>query len=259
MRSTPFALAALLGVAVSANADFLIETSIDGVDNDNVEIADPNFSFGGDTTNSGESIPSLALGITSAVSIFGGDGATLPDTYLYTYSPGIDGSNRNFAPGIAINDDGDFTSGLAAGISGTYRVYATWPKSGNNSGSTGASPGNTRYTIADTSGDLASVIVLQNEDVSSDPINVLTGAGDNAVLIPRGEPGLDGNQKGDEWEFLFEVALDAGETYTVTQSVTDTNLFVSQRSAGVLFILVPEPSTALLAALGVVGLAARRR
>ncbi|MEM9753948.1 MAG: PEP-CTERM sorting domain-containing protein [Planctomycetota bacterium] len=233
-------------VGGSAQAAYVVETEISNVDDNDVTTPDPNFSFGGDTTNASESVPSPAVGITSGVSIFGGNGSAEPDTYLYSYTPGTDADNRVIAAGTALNDDGDVVSGLAGGGSGLYRVYATWPQAANMSG------GITTYTISDGSSDLASVQVIQNEDITATPLVAAS------IPVPAGDKGLDGNQKGGEWEFLFEVALIAGETYTVSQ-VTTENGFVSMRSSGVLFNAVPEPTTAALGVAALLGVGLRRR
>ena len=232
------ALGAAVGFAATANASFLIEPyDIDGTEPPGTGSA--NFSLGGDTTAvSGPSTDSSAVGTTSTGSIFGGNGGALPDTYLYTYTPGIDGDNVSIPGGTALNDDGNFASGLTAGSSGTYNVYATWPHTTNVSG------GDTLYELTDAGGTLFSVLIDQNDDITAGAPN---------------PPGEDGNFKGNEWEFLGTVTLDANTTYTLSQSPSASNSFVSMRADGVLFELVPEPTSALLALMGAAVLAARRR
>ena len=260
------ALAALFYcVAVSAHASFVIEPDIDGLD-DAAVTPSPNFSFGGDTTAASSSIavgggptPTSGplVGTTGGDSIFGGNGGAIPDTYLYTYTPGTDGDNTAIAGGTALNDDGDTASGIPAGASGTYRVYATWPQSQNVSGgdtAIQADGGRIRYALNDGNSDIAVSLEIQNED---EDLNFWPNS--NAAGVAEGSLGVDGNLKGNEWEFLFEVTLDANTTYVLSQQPTQANSFVSMRSGGVLFELIPEPTSALLALTGVVCLMSRHR
>lgn len=229
---TGVCLAAAVAVGSLADAAFIIEPN---------GTASGNFSLGGDTTAvSGPSTPGSAVGNSSAGSAFGGNGAAIPDTYLYTYTPGVDGDNVAIAAGTALNDDGDVAQSLAAGITGVYKVYATWPRTENVSG------GATRYALglSDGDGSLFDITVDQNED---------------GIVQPDFPLGTDGNQRGGEWEFLGQVFLDASTTYVLTQQPSVANSFVSMRSAGVLFVPVPEPASAVVALLGVAGLALRRR
>lgn len=239
-------------MTATANASFVIEPDVDGAD-DGPFTPSPNFSFGGDTTTASTSIAvgggptpvsGPLVGTTGGDSIFGGDGVSMPDTYLYTYTPGTDGDNTSIAGGTALNDDGDVASGLAAGGSGTYRIYATWPQSQNVSGGDG-NGGLILYALSDGNTDIATSNEIQNEDVDLNiwPNSVAAG-------VPQGSLGVDGNLKGNEWEFLFEVQLDAGTTYVLRQQPTAANSFVSMRSGGVLFDYVPEPTAALLALFG---------
>jgi hypothetical protein len=117
----------------SASAVYLLEVDTDGLD-DGTLTYNANFSFGGDTTTASQSSPSSAVFMSSADSIFGGNGTVEPDTYVYTYTPSVDGDNIAAGPGVALNDDGDLTSGLLAGDSTEYRVYVTYPLSSNISG-----------------------------------------------------------------------------------------------------------------------------
>lgn len=252
-------------LALPAEAAFVIEPDIDTLD-DGAFTPSPNFSFGNDTVNASTSIyvqdgpyPLVVdsgnplIGTTGGDSIFRGIDAAggnplQPHTYLYSYAPGVDGDNTAIPAGAALNDDGDAGYGLRAGPSGVYRVYATWPQSQNNSG------GPVRYTLNDGGSDIATTDVVQNEDV-----DLMFWPGPNNAGVPDGSTGVDGNLKGNEWEFLFEVTLDASTSYVLTQQPTLANSFVSMRSGGVLFELVPEPTTALLAMAGLVGFMSVRR
>jgi hypothetical protein len=59
------------------------------------------------------------------------------------------------------------------------------------------------------------------------------------------------------------VNLNAGTTYTLTQSVTVANTFVSMRAAGILFepgrVIVPEPASLVMALLAVASMTFHRR
>lgn len=230
-------LAALLCVS-SASAGFVVEIDTDGAD-DGTLTYNSNFSFGGDTTTASQSSPSTAVGLNGADSIFGGDGANLPDTYLYSYTPGVDGDNNGANPvaGQVLNQFGTLGSYLDAGSSGLYDIYATWPHTNNVSG------GLTTFTLSDGNGTIDSISLNQN---SAAPPRDVTGDG-----VP--DPGSGG-----EWIYLFSATLDASTTYTLSQQA-GSNTFVSMRSAGVLFDRVPEPSSLLLAAAAGLGMTIRRR
>jgi hypothetical protein len=237
------ALAAAVGLASPASAAFLVEVRTGGVGNSNFALG-PNMA----ATVSTSTATSPAVGTTPAIgSIFGGgspSGTTTPtpDEYLYSYTPGVDADNLSLATGTALNDDGDRAFGLTGGASGTYRVYTTWPNTTNIS--TGNNP--TNYALSDGMSTLLSTSVVQDFDSPG---------------------GLFGN----EWVLLGEVELTEGTTYTLsqtnTQSIVDdgfgtitySNGFVSMRASGVMFERVPEPTTALLAALGLAAAGFRRR
>ncbi|MEO1497216.1 MAG: PEP-CTERM sorting domain-containing protein [Planctomycetota bacterium] len=248
-----FATAVALTLACSAHAGFIIQADSDGLD-DGTLVPSPNFALGANTPAVSTSSPSfdsrlsepgspvLVPGLVEADSIFGGtapSGGTTadPDTYQFFYSPAADGDNddASLTANLQLNSAGDFASGLPSGGSGTYAVYAAWPASTNISNSP------TNWELSDGSSVVASTSFDQN--------------------------GLGG-----QWVKLFEVALDASLDYTLTQTNTPnftsgggfnpdsfTNGFVSQRADGVLFDLVPEPTSAVLAALGMIGLGAARR
>ncbi|QDU71185.1 hypothetical protein [Mucisphaera calidilacus] len=219
MKNLALATALSLTVAAASNAAFLIEVDTDGLDN-GVLVPSPNFAFGGDTTVASQSVAGTAVGLTGGDSIFGGNGATLPDTYLYNYSPASDADNLVLAPGTPLNDAGSAATGLVGGASGTYTFYATWPFSGNISG------GLVTYEIVD----LTNNVVLADIDVEQ-------------------------NNTGDQWSKLAAVELVAGNDYVVRQT-SGANTFVSMRASAVM-VEIPEPASAALLALG--GLALVRR
>ena len=138
--------------SLTAHAAVVIQVDIDGLD-DGVLTYSPNFSFGGDTTSASQSAASTAVGLTGGDSIFGGNGVVSLDTYVYSYTPGTDGNNYTPAAGTALNNDGDVCTGVLAGGTAVYNVYATWPLSSNVSG------GLTSYTLTDGASNLFSVSV----------------------------------------------------------------------------------------------------
>jgi hypothetical protein len=223
-----------LATAQMASAAFIIEVDTDGLD-DGILAFSPNFSFGGDTTTASQSGASTAVGLTGGDSIFGGNGMNSSDTYVFSYEPGVDGDNEAFAAGTPLNNDGDVASGLAAGGTGLYNVYVTWPITDNISA--GSEPTNFRLT-----------------DGTSD---LFTSSYD-----PNGGDGANtGVSTGNEWIFVGSAVLDAGTEYQLIQT-SSANGFVSMRSSGAMFDLqVPEPSTIVLGCLAFCGGAAliRRR
>lgn len=213
------AMAAALGFS-SAQAAYLIEIDTDGAD-DGVLTYNSHFAFGGDTTTASQSSPSAAYGLTGGDSIFGGDGVTEPDTYVFTYDPSVDADNLAIPAGTDLGG-GILASGLTGGAPDRYSVFATWPFSSNVSG------GDTTFTV--------------------------TTSGDSFIFSFDQSGGGAGT--GDEWIKLGEIDWTSG-AITLAQEA-GANTFVSMRSSAVLFEVVPEPSTFALAALGLIGLATWR-
>ncbi|MCA9258667.1 MAG: hypothetical protein KDA61_05690 [Planctomycetales bacterium] len=232
-------LSVALLIAGRTHAGYVLEVDVDGADDGPITYH-PNFSFGGDTTTASTSALSTAVGLSGADSLFGGDGVNFPDTYLYTYTPGVDGDNNgtNAVAGQVLNTLGDIGSLLTAGTTGPYAIYATWPYTSNVSG------GLTTYELSGAGGTLASVSLDQNTAGPSRDVN--------------GDGQIDAGSGG-EWIYLFTANLDASATYTLSQTST-SNTFVSMRSAGVLFDrLVPEPSGIALALIAMAGAYRRRK
>ncbi len=247
MRCFATALAGLLvaSLAVTANAAFMVEVDTDGTTVGNTRTPSPNFSFGGDTTTASASITSFAIGTTGGNSIFGGDGVALPDTYVFSYTPGTNVDNTPFAAGTVLGSttgfpgEGNKSSGVAGGASGMYNVYFTAPESTNVSATS-------IFTLTQNG---APIVI--------GPVNINnTGTGPDTDPGPAFVGGANNS-----WHLLGTVSLVAGNTYKVTQETT-ANTFVSQRAYAVMWepvAEVPEPSTFVLAGLAFVGLLARRR
>lgn len=202
----------------SARAAFLIEVDTDGMDDGVLQLS-PHFSFGGDTTMAFPSAPSPAFGMSGGDSIFGGDGAAF-DTYVYTYSPLVDGSNLVIPPGTPLTGS-QAASGVTAGSDGTYRVFATWPAT------QGVSGGLTHYSLTANGSEVLNTSIDQN--------------------------GRDG-----DWVLIGTVDIEAAKTYVLTQQ-SSTATFISMRAAGVLFEPVPEPRACGLSLMGVAIVSSRRR
>jgi hypothetical protein len=225
-----------------ANAAYIVETRSGGKG-----FAD--FGFGGDTTSASTSTAtSAAVGTTTAIgSIFGGNGTTV-DTYVYSYTPGSDADNTTFATGAILGSktnfpgNGNVSTGLTGGVSGTYRVYLTVPESINVS-----TLGSDFTVTQDGASILLSDVNLNNGGTGpdTDPGTAFVGGANNS------------------WHLLGTVALTAGNTYTVTQASGDTS-FVSQRGSAVMWELVapadvPEPAALVGFGLASLFFAARRR
>lgn len=165
----------------------------------------------------GGTAPGLS-GIVS--SIYGGNGAT--DTYRFSYTPGPNVDNTLFTPGLLLGDNyavPNYATGLTGGSSGRYNVYATWVVSANVSG------GGTTFKVSSDGPLITSPLINQNTGMSGTP-------GGNAG-----------------WFLLGTVDLTAGTTYTVDMTPVSST-FVSMRSAGVMWELIPEPSTLALSIAG---------
>ena len=134
-------------------AAYLVEVDTDGLDN-GILLSSPDFAFGGDTTTAGQGVAATTIGLTGGDSIYGGNGVSALDTYVFTYEPNSKLDNQFFYSGTPLGD-GNYASGAAGGEPGRYAVYATWPTSSNING------GLTTYQI-DTVGDSTSFSVDQN-------------------------------------------------------------------------------------------------
>ncbi|MBN1844951.1 MAG: hypothetical protein JW810_04665 [Sedimentisphaerales bacterium] len=180
-------------LAGTVQAAFLIEAHSSG-------LANANFS-----TNSGiiyTSDPSNAYGRRATSSIFGG--SVNPDTYTYTYTPGMDLDNVPIPAGINLGN-GDLASGLDGNGIWPYNVYITWPASTN----------------VNAAG-CKLIITNDGTDVELDPVNMNTNG--------TGTPG--GNNA---WYRIAEnIRLTPGLSYTVTQ-IANSTAYCSQRSHGVLW------------------------
>jgi hypothetical protein len=232
--------ASLLSVGRAAAA-FIVEAHTSGKANAT------NFSFGGTTTSISTSTAfSQAVGLSGTGSIFGGNGANT-DTYVFSYTPGVDVDNTVFVPGTILGSTGGFpgqgnvATGFVGGLPGLYNIYFTAPESTN------VSLNGSDFLITQD----GAPIDLQNVNLNN------TGTG------PDTNPGTGFvGGANNAWYLLGQVTLTPGTTYTVTQNSNDI-AFVSQRASGVMWeIAIPEPSTVALVAIGSVGflmLARRRR
>ena len=165
-------------------------------------------------------------------SIFGG--SVSPDIYRFSYTPGVDADNTVFTPGQHLGGNyaiENLASGVTGGGSGQYNVYATWIPS------TGITGYGTTFEVSSDGPLIVSPLIDQN-----------TGGTGN----PGGNAG---------WFHLGTVSLTAGNTYTVDMYPA-AYTYVSMRSAGIMWEVIPEPSTMALCIAGglvLLGCISRRR
>ena len=237
-KSAAWTVALCLGLLAAdiAQAAFVIEAHTSGKANAT------SFSFGGGQTTTGASVPSAAVGLTASNSIFGGDGN--PDTYVFSYTPGVDVDNTVFAPGAVLGSvtgfpgEGNVASGLTGGVAGLYNVYFTTPESTN------------------VHADGSRFVITQD----GAPIDLMTVVLNNTGTGPDTDPGAPFvGGANNAWFKLGTVSLTPGMTYTVTQSANSGSTFVSQRAHAVMFEAIPEPGTLLLASVAAIGLLLLRR
>lgn len=251
MKVSVWTLALVLGTylcAAPAQAAFIVEA--------NGGKGNANFSSLGHSTST---TPSTALGTSAPGSIFGNpSNSTGPDQYTFHYTPGTDVDNTTYNLGdilgnsSATDADGagaglpafvtasQLATGLTGGVSGLYNVYITVPPSTNV---------NAAGSLIDITSDAATI--------SLNPVNL-----NNTGTGPNTNPNVDGAYIGganNMWLKIATVPLTAGVTYSVTMTA-NAPTFVSQRGHGVMWErAVPEPSSLLLAAIGCIALATRRK
>ena len=192
--------------------------------------ATANFSTVGDTgAPSNSSTTGTAVGLTSGIGSIQGGASATADAYAWKYTPGTDADNTPLVAGGALGG-GNLATGLSGGASGIYNVYATFPASAT------ASTGN------------PSTYAITHE------------AGVTQLVLNQNTPTTQGNV----WFLVGQATLNAGTTYTLTQTASNST-FVSQRASGAMFEyigpVVPEPATFVLAGASLLGLAGlpRRR
>lgn len=197
----------------SVHAAYLIEVDTDGLDN-GVLTYSPHFAFGGDTTSASQSAASSAVGLSGGDSIYGGNGSSFPDTYVFTYAPDAHADNLYLDAGAALGN-GNFASGAIGGAPGRYAVYAAWPYTTNVNG------GLTYYQI-ETAGDSSLTPIDQNGsgnawvkvgeiDYTSGPITVTQTATSNTSVSMRAagilfellEAGSSGGYSGPPGPFIL--------------------------------------------------------
>ena len=200
---------------ITVQAAYLIEVDTDGLDN-GVITYNPDFAFGGDTTSASQSAASSAVGLSGGDSIYGGNGSSFADTYVFTYAPDAQADNQYLDAGAALGN-GNFASGAIGGGPGRYAVYAAWPFTTNVDG------GLTNYQIA-TAGDSSLASINQNGsgnawvkvgeiDYISGPITVTQTATANTSVSMRSagilfellEAGSSGDYTGPPGPFILGV------------------------------------------------------
>jgi len=217
-KLTVFALLAVTVLAVGAQAAFVVEPHSSGKAFGNFA-GTPRYSTG----------LSTAIGLTATSSAYGNTGA-FPDVYVFSYTPGVDLDNTVLTAGTDLGN-GDLASGLVGGGSGRYNVYITWCLSDNVTALADITVTNDGANVVSLGVDMDNVNAAQSDTVVSAGMN--------------------------KWLRIAEnVSLTAGVKYTVTQSAT-ADTWTSMRSSGVMWEMVPEPTTMLL--LGIGGLVMRIR
>ena len=109
-------------VTAGAQAAFIVEPHESGKDFDNFT-GTPRYSV----------TPSYAIGLIATMSAYGSTIADPVDTYVFSYTPGVDVDNTTITAGTDLGN-GDLATGLAGDCSGYYNVYATWPESVGDTG-----------------------------------------------------------------------------------------------------------------------------
>ena len=222
-------------VASLAQAAFIVETHTSGK------------AFANFASTSGVpsySIKCTAPGLQATNTAYGGNGTI--DEWTYSYTPGVNADNTVFAVGdtlgthrldssMVLTAENQLATGMVGGGSGTYKVFITWPTTGN------ANAAGSKITIT--------------SDGAPIELNPVSQNGDESFPATWTEVGNAGENK---WLCIGTVQLTAGNTYKVVQLANATT-FVSQRSGGVMWEMVPEPAAAVLLGLGSVLFARRRR
>ncbi|VGO17560.1 Peptidoglycan-N-acetylglucosamine deacetylase [Pontiella desulfatans] len=241
------ALCVAVGMGISSlQAAYLIEVDTDGLD-DGILQPSPGFAFGGDTTAAGQSGAASAIGLTGGDSIFGGNGVSEPDTYVFSYAPQSNPDNLYFDPGTPLGD-GNYASGASGGIPGRYAVYATWPTSGNVNG------GPTTYRVV-TAGDSSLFSVDQNSigdawvkvgeiDYTNGLITVTQTPDSNTyvsmraagILFERMDDGSGGGDTGPPGPLIFGqgTARTFGLAFARNRAAASTNHFAVLQSTNLL-------------------------